>query len=176
MRGYGKECDWWSLGAVFFECLIGHAPFCSEEPGDTYNKIVDWPTWLCFPEELHISLEAEDLIRRSVEMRTGLPRLITSHRMIIWTEYRLNVNQIKGHPFFHGADWSTIRQIRPPFVPRLQSSTDNSYFPIDDLADVPVQVEQVEAVGAEQDLAFLRYVVYSLQKFSLILLFLLVHI
>jgi len=70
MRGYGKECDWWSLGAVFFECLIGHAPFCSEEPGDTYNKIVDWPTWLGFPEDLHISLEAEDLIRRSVEMRT----------------------------------------------------------------------------------------------------------
>jgi len=79
--------------------------------------------------------------------------------MIIWADYRLNVNQIKGHPFFYGADWSTIRQIRPPFVPRLQSSTDTSYFPTDDLTDVPVQVEKVEAVGAEQDLAFLGYVV-----------------
>lgn len=74
-----------------------------------------------------------------------------------WAEERLNVNQIKNHMFFHGADWNSIRQIKPPFVPRLQSSTDTSYFPVDELSDVPDQVERVEAVGAEQDLAFLGY-------------------
>lgn len=64
MKGYGKECDWWSLGAIFFECLAGYAPFCSEDPGDTYNKIIDWPNYLFFPEEVYISREGEDLIRR----------------------------------------------------------------------------------------------------------------
>ena len=64
MNGYGKECDWWSLGAIMFECLVGYAPFCSEKPDDTYKKIIDWPNYLFFPEEVYISEEAENLIRR----------------------------------------------------------------------------------------------------------------
>jgi protein-serine/threonine kinase len=66
MKGYGKECDWWSLGAIFFECLIGYAPFCSDDPTDTYKKIVEWPNYLYFPEEVYISGEGEDLIRGCV--------------------------------------------------------------------------------------------------------------
>lgn len=66
MKGYGKECDWWSLGAIFFECLVGYAPFCSDSPADTYKKIIDWPRYLSFPEEVYISREGEDLIRRCV--------------------------------------------------------------------------------------------------------------
>ncbi|KAF9006146.1 kinase-like domain-containing protein [Cyathus striatus] len=141
MKGYGKECDWWSLGAIFYECLVGYAPFCSDNPGDTYKKIIDWPNYLYFPEEVYISREGEDLIRS----------------MMTWAETRLNVQQIKSHPFFYGADWNSIRQIEPPFVPRLQSITDTSYFPTDDLGNLPDQLDQVEAVSAEKDLAFLGF-------------------
>ena len=72
MKGYGKECDWWSLGAIFFECLVGYAPFCSDNPGDTYKKIIDWPNYLYFPEEVYISREGENLIRRYVFMDLSL--------------------------------------------------------------------------------------------------------
>ncbi|KAG5339458.1 hypothetical protein C0989_004144 [Termitomyces sp. Mn162] len=139
MKGYGKECDWWSLGAIFFECLVGYAPFCSENPGDTYKKIIDWPRYLLFPEELYISHEGEHLIRS----------------LMTWADQRLTVNQIKTHPFFYGCDWNSLRHIEPPFVPRLQSITDTSYFPTDDLGNTPDQLERVEGVGAEKDLAFL---------------------
>ena len=61
--GYTWSCDWWSLGAIFFECLVGYAPFCSDNPGDTYKKIIDWPRYLYFPDEVFISKEGEDLIR-----------------------------------------------------------------------------------------------------------------
>ncbi|KAF8645539.1 hypothetical protein AX16_007750 [Volvariella volvacea WC 439] len=141
MKGYGKECDWWSLGAIFFECLVGYAPFCSDNPADTYKKIIDWPNYLYFPEEVYISREGEDLIRS----------------MMTWADKRLNVHQIKSHPFFYGADWNTIRQIEPPFVPRLESMTDTSYFPTDDLNNTPDQLPRVEGVGAEKDLAFLGF-------------------
>lgn len=66
MKGYGKECDWWSLGAIFFECLVGYAPFCSDNPGDTYKKIIDWPRYLFFPDEVFVTKEGEDLIRGCV--------------------------------------------------------------------------------------------------------------
>jgi hypothetical protein len=78
--------------------------------------------------------------------------------MMTWADRRLNVTQIKSHPFFYGADWNSLRHIEPPFVPRLQSITDTSYFPTDDLGDMPDDLSKVEGIGAEKDLAFLGYV------------------
>ena len=63
-QGYGNECDWWSLGAIMFECLCGYPPFCSENAHDTYRKILAWRETLQFPDDIHLSPEAEDLIRR----------------------------------------------------------------------------------------------------------------
>lgn len=49
-----------------FECLVGYPPFCSETPHETYKKIVNWQYHLAFPDDVHLSHEAEDLIRRYV--------------------------------------------------------------------------------------------------------------
>ncbi|EIW79360.1 kinase-like protein [Coniophora puteana RWD-64-598 SS2] len=141
LKGYGKECDWWSLGAIMFECLVGYAPFCSENPSDTYKKIIEWPHYLYFPEEVHISQEAEHLIRS----------------MMTWAKDRMGAAQVKNHPFFFGADWNGLRYISPPFVPALSSITDTSYFPTDELGNVPDQLDGVEKVGSDKDLAFLGF-------------------
>ena len=52
-----------------FECVVGYAPFCSENQGDTYKKIIEWPNYLFFPEEVFISREGESLIRRYAHPR-----------------------------------------------------------------------------------------------------------
>lgn len=62
-QGYSFSCDWWSVGAIMFECLIGWPPFCAEEPRDTYRKIIDWPNTLQFPDDIPLGREAESLIR-----------------------------------------------------------------------------------------------------------------
>jgi protein-serine/threonine kinase len=55
-------------------------------------------------------------------------------------------------------DWTTIRQIDSPFVPSLRSITDTSYFPTEDLDQVPDLPATTEAAGgAAKDLAFLGY-------------------
>jgi len=148
LQGYGHECDWWSLGAIMFECLVGYPPFCSESTHDTYKKIIDWQTHLQFPDDVHLSREAEDLIRR----------LITSQ------DKRLNVEQIRNHAFFYGVDWNSIREIDAPFVPNLRSMTDTSYFPTEELATVPDQPVGGDTSGSNKDLAFLGY---TFKRFSL---------
>lgn len=50
-HGYSFACDWWSVGAIMFECLVGWPPFCAEDAHDTYRKIVNWRQTLYFPEE-----------------------------------------------------------------------------------------------------------------------------
>ena len=65
-QGYTYLCDWWSVGAIMFECLVGWPPFCAEDTHDTYRKIVNWRESLYFPDELVLGREAEDMIRRYV--------------------------------------------------------------------------------------------------------------
>ena len=49
-KGYGLECDWWSVGAIMFEMLVGYPPFYSEDPMTTCKKIVNWRHYLRIPQ------------------------------------------------------------------------------------------------------------------------------
>jgi hypothetical protein len=70
----------------------------------------------------------------------------------------LGVEQLKKHPFFYGVDWTAIRNIEAPFIPRLRSITDTSYFPTDELDQVPDEPVGGDTTEAHKELAFLGYV------------------
>ncbi|GJN73038.1 serine/threonine-protein kinase cot-1 [Purpureocillium lilacinum] len=119
-HGYSFDCDWWSLGTIMFECLVGWPPFCAEDSHDTYRKIVNWRQTLYFPDDITLGVEAENLIRS----------------MVCNTENRLGrggAHEIKNHPFFRGVDFDSLRRIRAPFEPRLTSNIDTTYFPTDEI-------------------------------------------
>ncbi|KAF9577283.1 Serine/threonine-protein kinase [Lunasporangiospora selenospora] len=147
-QGYGQECDWWSMGAIMFECLVGYAPFCGENAHETWQKIMHWREQLIFPEDVHLSPAAVDLIRRLIcepEDRLG----------------RNGVQEIMAHPYFHGVDWANIRRMEAPYVPRLISITDTSYFQTEDLERAPELPEPSDYLtgneSKQKDLAFLGY-------------------
>lgn len=75
---------------------------------------------------------------------------------------RDGAQQIKEHPFFAGVDWTTIRQIDAPFIPALKSITDTSYFPTDDLNEVP-DMPTTDGNAKHSDLPFLGY---TFRRFS----------
>eukprot|EP01104_Vermistella_antarctica_P008113 TRINITY_DN2029_c0_g1_i1.p1 TRINITY_DN2029_c0_g1~~TRINITY_DN2029_c0_g1_i1.p1 ORF type:complete len:513 (+),score=151.78 TRINITY_DN2029_c0_g1_i1:170-1708(+) len=114
-QGYSKECDWWSVGVIMFEMLVGYPPFCSETPTETYRKIMNWREAIRIPPDADLSDEATDLIMRLLSDQ--------SERI-----GRNGVEDIKAHPFFKGVDWNDIRLCKAPFVPVLNFPTDTSYF------------------------------------------------
>eukprot|EP00106_Octopus_bimaculoides_P011066 XP_014778508.1 PREDICTED: serine/threonine-protein kinase 38-like [Octopus bimaculoides] len=113
--GYTSSCDWWSLGVIMYEMLIGYPPFCSENPQETYRKVMNWRETLVFPPEVPISNEAQDLIRKiccDPEQRCGAN----------------GIEELKAHVFFKGVDWEHIRD-RPAAIPvEVKSIDDTSNF------------------------------------------------
>jgi protein-serine/threonine kinase len=50
---------------------------------------------------------------------------------------RNGADEIKAHPYFAGFDWTNVRDRVAAHVPKLRSITDTSYFPTEDLDQVP---------------------------------------
>ncbi|KAH1070325.1 hypothetical protein GLYMA_03G164600v4 [Glycine max] len=114
-KGYGMECDWWSLGAIMYEMLVGYPPFYSDDPMSTCRKIVNWKSHLRFPEEARLSPEAKDLISKllcDVNQRLGSN----------------GADEIKAHPFFNGVEWDKLYQMEAAFIPEVNDELDTQNF------------------------------------------------
>ena len=114
-NGYGQEVDWWSIGVMFFEMVVGYPPFFSENPTDTCKKIIKWKEYFSIPADVGLSVEAENLILKMVappENRLGIH----------------GVEEIMKHPFFKGVDWKNIRKSKAPFIPDIKNDYDTKYF------------------------------------------------
>jgi serine/threonine protein kinase len=37
---YGRECDWWAVGILLYECLYGDPPFAGDTLLETYHRVM----------------------------------------------------------------------------------------------------------------------------------------
>ncbi|KAG9510469.1 Serine/threonine-protein kinase tricorner [Fragariocoptes setiger] len=147
--GYTSACDWWSLGVIMYEMLIGYPPFCSETPQETYRKVMNWRETLVFPPEVPISDEARNLIQSfccEMDRRIG--------------GVNGDFEEVKKHPFFDGVDWEHIRERPAAIQVQVKSIDDTSNF--DDFPDVDLKIpaaqcsrEPIET--ANNDWVFINY-------------------
>lgn len=118
--GYTQLCDWWSVGVILFEMLVGQPPFLAQTPLETQMKVINWQTSLHIPPQAKLSPEASDLIIklcRGPEDRLG----------------KNGADEIKAHPFFKTIDFSSdLRQQSASYIPKITHPTDTSNFdPVD---------------------------------------------
>eukprot|EP01017_Pseudomicrothorax_dubius_P032796 TRINITY_DN4330_c0_g3_i4.p1 TRINITY_DN4330_c0_g3~~TRINITY_DN4330_c0_g3_i4.p1 ORF type:complete len:334 (-),score=98.66 TRINITY_DN4330_c0_g3_i4:378-1379(-) len=114
-KGYSELVDWWSVGVILYEMLVGYPPFFSDDPSTTCQKILNWRRHLAIPPEANLSPEATDLIKR---LLTDAGERLGLH----------GIEEIKAHPFFGGVDWRRIREKKAPYIPSIKSEIDTSNF------------------------------------------------
>ena len=114
-KGYDKAVDWWSLGCVMYEMLVGKLPYAIKRGVKMNKKIYDQGV-----DYKNLNSNAKDLIQKL---------------LVINPKERLGSGpngseDIKKHPFFKGVNWrdAWLKKLKPPFIPKLKSDTDLSYF------------------------------------------------
>ena len=114
-QGHGKAVDWYLLGVLFYEMLIGVTPYFALKKEDIFNNIEN--AELKIPD--YISKEAAELLRRLLE-RDPNKRLGGGIK---------DAQEIKEHPYFKDVDWDKIykKEIKPPIFMNYMSKMIHFY-------------------------------------------------
>ncbi|XP_036997918.2 microtubule-associated serine/threonine-protein kinase 3 isoform X6 [Artibeus jamaicensis] len=129
-QGYGKPVDWWAMGIVLYEFLVGCVPFFGDTPEELFGQVVS--DEIMWPEgEEALPADAQDLITRLLR-QNPLDRLGTG-----------GTHEVKQHPFFWTLDWAGLLRHKAEFVPQLEAEDDTSYF--------DTRLERYRHLGSEDD-------------------------
>ncbi|XP_072517232.1 microtubule-associated serine/threonine-protein kinase 3 isoform X3 [Salminus brasiliensis] len=114
-QGYGKPVDWWAMGVILYEFLVGCVPFFGDTPEELFGQVVSdeiiWPDG-----DDALPVDAQDMITRLL-WQSPLERLGTG-----------GATEVKQHTFFTGLDWNGLLRQKAEFIPQLEGEDDTSYF------------------------------------------------
>ena len=133
--GHNKGVDFWSLGILLYEMLVGITPFADTDPMKIYQKINRGK--IIMPKSFSKEL-----------------KILIKHLLMIDSKKRLGMKEkgifeIINHPFFNGFDWKGLlfKNIEAPYIPTISGPMDvsnykkvnDNYF---DEEDIPIEKEK----------------------------------
>ncbi|KAJ8363378.1 hypothetical protein SKAU_G00122090 [Synaphobranchus kaupii] len=114
-QGYGKPVDWWAMGIILYEFLVGCVPFFGDTPEELFGQVITddiaWPDG-----EEALPADAQSMISTLLQTNP-LMRLGTGGAF-----------EVKQHSFFTELDWNSLLRQKAEFIPHLESEEDTSYF------------------------------------------------
>ena len=135
---YCATADWWSLGAVAYDMIVGEFPF---PPGE-YEKRVKYPKWMTKIGKQFVS----DLLTINPKKRLG-------------DEAVGGVQSIKKCDFFADISWNDVfrKKLKPPFVPSLEPTVTGVCKHFDkDFLKIPAVMSESEYFGYFPDFDYVH--------------------
>ncbi|XP_048352592.1 serine/threonine-protein kinase N2 isoform X3 [Sphaerodactylus townsendi] len=123
---YTRAVDWWGLGVLIYEMLVGESPFPGDDEEEVFDSIVNdevrYPRFLS-TEAISIMRR---LLRRNPERRLGAGEK--------------DAEDVKKHHFFRLIEWNALlaKKVKPPFVPVIRGREDVSNFDDEFTSEAPI--------------------------------------
>lgn len=148
-KDYNTSIDWWALGVLMYEMMVGQPPFEADNEEALFKCILHedlaFPSWL--------SGEAMSIVKafltKDPSKRLGCVGADGGESAIL------------VHPFFHRRiDWEALRRknVKPPFRPKISSRLDTSNFDREftsvDPVLTPVDANIVKAINQTEFFGF----------------------
>jgi len=109
--GYGFEIDWWGLGIVSFELVVGWVPFFDRDFSRMCEKIMTRP--VRFPSKYNVPKDAQNFVKGLLQRNPQRRLCCGFHR----------AGELKNTPFFSDMNWDYLERglVAPPFLPKVSS-------------------------------------------------------
>jgi serine/threonine protein kinase len=133
--GHGLAVDWWALGVLIYEFLVGRPPFRDQNSMRTYEQIIEGG--LHFPPNM--SPAAQNII--SCLCKTN-PTERLGHAPD-------GSARVKRHPFFEDINWDDLfhQRLKGPIIPRVGHPADtrnSENYPNEDLRSQAIYTDDMK--------------------------------
>lgn len=117
--GHGKGADWWAIGVLIYEMLMGYPPYDHDNLISLYEMIAHPRTKIAFPKTL--SRLPKDLIKQMLAYNPS--RRIGA---------RESPKEVVEHKWFKVFDWQELYQMTTPtpYVPETEDEFDTGLYEV----------------------------------------------
>ena len=115
-KGHGRPVDWWCLGILIYEMIVGIDPFTDDEPMNIYQNILRGK--IRFPR--NFDLNAKSLVKH----------LLVADLAKRFGNLKNGAKDIKKHRWFNDFDWRKLlrKELPAPFIPKIKQPGDTQNF------------------------------------------------
>lgn len=133
-KGHGKPVDWWCLGILIYEMIVGIDPFSDDEPMAVYQNILRGK--VKFPK--NFPKDAKSIVKHLLVADLGKR----------YGNLKKGVHDIKDHRWFKHIDWKKVveKKIKPSYKPSVESEGDTSNY-----SEYPEEPELPKAMKPGED-------------------------
>ena len=122
-KGHDKAVDYWALGCLVFELLVGRTPFADDRQPEIFRKILNAKKFLLSDDKIwpkHFPTDAKHIVQNLCTLEPPF-RLGMSNK---------GINDLKDHPFLSNVNFTSLlnKQLKAPYIPSINDPLDTSNF------------------------------------------------